>query len=57
MTIDLSTQFIGTATRTLRAEGRVMKAGQTTSSAKAKAQRSGELVAKRSGRFARRSPK
>ena len=29
MTIDLSTQFIGTATGTLRAEGRVMKAGQS----------------------------
>ena len=28
MTIDLSTQFIGTATGLLRAEGRVMKAGQ-----------------------------
>ena len=58
MTIDLSTQFIGTATGLLRAEGRVMKAGSTTifCEGEAKDER-GELVAKAIGTFRARSPK
>ena len=58
MTIDLSTQFIGTATGTLRAEGRVMKAGQTTIFCEGEARsESGELVSKAIGTFRARSPK
>ena len=58
MTIDLSTQFIGTATGILRAEGRVMKAGQTTIFCEGEARsESGELVAKAIGTFRSRSPK
>ena len=58
MTIDLSTQFIGTTTGVLRAEGRVMKAGQTTIFCEGEARSdSGELVAKAIGTFRARSPK
>ena len=58
MTIDLSTQFIGTTTGLLRAEGRVMKAGQTTIFCEGEARSgSGELVAKAIGTFRARSPK
>ena len=58
MTIDLSTQFIGTATGLLRAEGRVMKAGQTTIFCEGEARsESGELVAKAIGTFRARSAK
>ena len=58
MTIDLSTQFIGTTTGVLRAEGRVMKAGQTTIFCEGEARsESGELVAKAIGTFRARSPK
>ena len=58
MTIDLSTQFIGTATGLLRAEGRVMKAGQTTIFCEGEARdEKGELVAKAIGTFRARNPK
>ena len=58
MTIDLSTQFIGTATGVLRAEGRVMKAGQTIIFCEGEARsEAGELVAKAIGTFRARSPK
>lgn len=58
MTIDLSTQFIGTATGLLRAEGRVMKAGQTTIFCEGEARDDkGGLVAKAIGTFRARSPK
>jgi len=58
MTIDLSTQFIGTTTGVLRAEGRVMKAGQTTIFCEGEARsEAGELVAKAIGTFRARSPK
>ena len=58
MTIDLSTQFIGTTTGLLRAEGRVMKAGQTTFFCEGEARdEKGELVAKAIGTFRARSPK
>jgi len=58
MTIDLSTQFIGTATGILRAEGRVMKAGNTTIFCEGEARgETGELVAKAIGTFRARSPK
>ncbi len=58
MTIDLSTQFIGTATGILRAEGRVMKAGQTTIFCEGEARsEAGELVAKAIGTFRARNPK
>jgi uncharacterized protein (TIGR00369 family) len=58
MTIDLSTQFIGTATGMLRAEGRVMKAGSTTIFCEGEARdEKGELVAKAIGTFRARSPK
>jgi len=58
MTIDLSTQFIGTTTGILRAQGRVMKAGQTTIFCEGEARNeSGELVAKAIGTFRARSPK
>ena len=48
MTIDLSTQFIGTATGLLRAEGRVLKAGSTTIFCEGEA-RDGERRAGRQG--------
>jgi len=52
MTIDLSTSFIGTATGTLRAEGRVLRAGKTTIFCEGEARsESGELVAKAIGTF------
>ena len=58
MTIDLCTQFIGTATGLLRAEGRVMKAGQHDDLLRGRsAGRKGELVAKAIGTFRARSPK
>jgi uncharacterized protein (TIGR00369 family) len=58
MTIDLSTQFIGTATGVLRAEGRVVRAGQTTIFCEGEAKsESGELVAKAIGTFRSRAPK
>ena len=58
MTIDLSTQFIGTTTGVLRAEGRVMKAGQTTIFCEGEARsEAGELVAKAIGTFRARNPK
>ncbi len=58
MTIDLSVQFIGTATGLLKAEGRVMKAGQTTIFCEGEARdEKGELVAKAIGTFRARSPK
>ena len=58
MTIDLSTQFIGTTTGLLKAEGRVMKAGQTTIFCEGEARdEKGELVAKAIGTFRARSPK
>lgn len=58
MTIDLSTQFIRTATGTLRAEGRVMKAGQSTIFCEGEARdAAGELVAKAIGTFRAISPK
>ena len=58
MTIDLSTQFIGTATGKLRAEGRVMKAGQSTIFCEGEARdEKGELVAKAIGTFRAISPK
>jgi uncharacterized protein (TIGR00369 family) len=58
MTIDLNTQFIGTATGTLKAEGRVLKAGQTTIFCEGEARsEAGELVAKAIGTFRARSPK
>ena len=58
MTIDLSTQFIGTATGLLKVEGRVMKAGQTTIFCEGEARdEKGELVAKAIGTFRARSPK
>jgi uncharacterized protein (TIGR00369 family) len=52
MTIDLSTQFISTAKGLLRAEGRVMKAGQSTIFCEGEARdEQGELVAKAIGTF------
>ena len=58
MTIDLATQFIGTATGLLRAEGRVMKAGQTTIFCEGEARDDkGELVAKAIGTFRSVTPK
>lgn len=58
MTIDLSTQFIGTASGLLRAEGRVLKAGQTTIFCEGEARdEKGELVAKAIGTFRARTPK
>ena len=58
MTIDLNTQFIGTTTGTLRAEGRVMKAGQTTIFCEGEVRsETGDLVAKAIGTFRARSPK
>lgn len=58
MTIDLSTQFIGTATGVLRAEGRVVRAGQTTIFCEGEVKNEGgELVAKAIGTFRSRAPK
>lgn len=58
MTIDLSTSFIGTATGVLRAEGRVLHAGQTTIFCEGEARSdTGELVAKAIGTFRARNPK
>ena len=58
MTIDLSTQFISTATGLLRAEGRVMKAGQSTIFCEGEARdEKGELVAKAIGTFRPINPK
>jgi len=58
MTIDLSTQFISTATGLLRAEGRVMKAGQSTIFCEGEARdEKGELIAKAIGTFRALSPK
>jgi uncharacterized protein (TIGR00369 family) len=58
MTIDLSTQFISTATGVLRAEGRVMKAGKSTIFCEGEARdENGELVAKAIGTFRGISPK
>ena len=58
MTIDLNTQFIGTATGILRCEGRVMKAGQSTIFCEGEARdEKGELVAKAIGTFRAISPK
>jgi uncharacterized protein (TIGR00369 family) len=58
MTVDLSTQFIGTATGLLRAEGRVMKAGNSTIFCEGEVRdEKGELVAKAIGSFRALSPK
>jgi acyl-coenzyme A thioesterase PaaI-like protein len=58
MTVDLSTQFIGTTTGVLVAEGRVMRAGQTTIFCEGEAKsEAGDLVAKSIGTFRARSPK
>ncbi len=58
MTIDLSTQFIGTATGVLKAEGRVMKAGKSTIFCEGEVRsEAGELVAKAIGTFRAISPK
>ena len=58
MTIDLSTQFVGTSTGVLRTEGRVMKAGQTTIFCEGEARgETGDLVAKAIGTFRARNPK
>ena len=58
MTIDLSTQFIGTATGTLRAEGRVTKAGQSTIFCEGEVRDDkGELIAKAIGTFRSIAPK
>ena len=58
MTIDLSTSFIGTAKGVLRAEGRVMRAGQTTIFCEGEARDAGGgLVAKAIGTFRSRVPK
>jgi uncharacterized protein (TIGR00369 family) len=58
MTIDLSTQFISTATGLLRAEGRVMRAGKSTIFCEGEARNDkGELVAKAIGTFRPIEPK
>ena len=58
MTIDLSTQFIGTATGLLRAEGRVIKAGKSTIFCEGEVKsEAGELVAKAIGTFRALNPK
>ena len=58
MTIDLSTQFISTATGLLRAEGRVMKAGKSTIFCEGEARdEKGDLVAKSIGTFRALNPK
>jgi uncharacterized protein (TIGR00369 family) len=57
-TIDLSTQFISTSTGVLRAEGRVLRAGQSTIFCEGEARdEKGELVAKAIGTFRPISPK
>ncbi|MBM3366790.1 MAG: PaaI family thioesterase [Betaproteobacteria bacterium] len=58
MTIDLSTQFIGTSTGMLKAEGRVSRAGQTAIFCEGEIRsESGDLVAKAIGTFRARSAK
>jgi uncharacterized protein (TIGR00369 family) len=58
MTIDLSTSFIGTARGVLQAEGRVLRAGQTTIFCEGEARSdAGELVAKAIGTFRVWQPK
>jgi uncharacterized protein (TIGR00369 family) len=58
MTIDLSTQFISTATGLLRAEGRVMRAGKSTIFCEGEARdEKGGLVAKAIGTFRGVDPK
>ena len=58
MTIDLSTQFIGTATGVLKSEGRVMKAGKSTIFCEGEVRsEAGELVAKAIGTFRALNPK
>jgi uncharacterized protein (TIGR00369 family) len=58
MTIDLSTQFISTATGLLRAEGRVMRAGKSTIFCEGEARdEQGGLVAKAIGTFRPIDPK
>ncbi len=58
MTIDLSASFLGTAGGMLRAEGRVLRAGQTTIFCEGEVRsEGGELVAKAIGTFRARSPK
>ena len=58
MTIDLSAQFIGTATGMLRAEGRVVRAGKSTIFCEGEVKNeTGELVAKAIGTFRGLEPK
>ena len=58
MTIDLSTQFIGTATGVLKSEGRVMKAGKSTIFCEGEVRsKAGDLVAKAIGTFRALNPK
>ncbi len=58
MTIDLNTQFISTSTGVLMAEGRVLRAGQSTIFCEGEARDDkGELVAKAIGTFRSRVPK
>ena len=58
MTIDLSTQFIGTATGVLKSEGRVMKAGKSTIFCEGEVRsEAGDLVAKAIGTFRALNPK
>jgi uncharacterized protein (TIGR00369 family) len=58
MTIDLSAQFIGTATGMLRAEGRVAHAGKSTLFCEGEVKNeAGELVAKAIGTFRSVTPK
>ncbi|MDA0981485.1 MAG: PaaI family thioesterase [Proteobacteria bacterium] len=58
MTIDLSTQFIGTSTGVLKSEGRVSQAGQTTIFCEGEVRNeAGDLVAKAIGTFRARSAK